>query len=178
MEEVVLINLFEDGIEDVFTAKEEESNTKLMVMNRNRRIEAINRRLCFDYTKTKFKNWERCFQIIQPLEMPICICGMRLEKEAYIIVRDGITERICLGSECVKQLDKKQGTNMFEEMKKREKKCSECNKRKNLDEQFCKKCQEYPLCKSCKKPNKTSKFLECLHCYNRTIPLNGKCFIR
>jgi len=164
------MNEIENETHKTFFAKKVETDTKKMAMNRNRRIEAINRSIFNDYTKKKFTNWQECKKIEDP--NVLCICGMWLEKEAYLISRYGSYEQVCL-----KQLDKDYKTALFEDMKKREKKCPHCNKRKNLDEKMCKKCKEYKLCITCKEPNKTSKYLECLDCYNKTIPLKGKCYI-
>jgi len=168
------MNYVSIGSSIIIYAKKVETDTKKMAMNRNRRIEAINRSIFNDYTKKKFRNWERCININPNV---LCICGQYLESEAFLVSRDNSVEKVCLGSECVKQLDKDYKTALFEDMKKREKKCPHCNKRKNLDEKMCKKCKEYKLCITCKEPNKTSKYLECLDCYNKTIPLKGKCYI-
>jgi hypothetical protein len=125
-----------------YYSKYAETDTKKCVINRKNRIAEINRIEFGDEVNNGFAFWTQYDRIYDP--NVLCICGQHLEAVAYFIGRKGKNGfiRVCLGANCIDQLDKLHNTTTLEKMKKFQKICSQCNGIKNIKDTICKKCTE------------------------------------
>ncbi len=160
----------------VYYAKFKEMNTKLMAINRRKRINAINIHLCGDAENTGFNNWELVEKIGNPNNC-LCICGMELEKEAFFLTRKDMAIQHCIGSKCIEEMDKEYKTritvNIKDDIKRekqaerdKKKECPFCMKKKTMKEEMCKVCSSRILCELCKTPNYTSEYRLCKPCWS------------
>jgi hypothetical protein len=143
---------------DTYHAKKVEMDPRKCAINRSVRIAAINREIFGDGENRGFANWTEFDMTDNP--DCICICGHYLEAEAHYVGRRDGPERVCLGAACIKQLDIEHGTNAYERMKRKYKKCPLCACRKNIDEKICKKCEA----------------LRCPTCSNGKLALEKNCW--
>ena len=128
-----------------FYALHRESCSKKMAINRETRVGLINKIIFQDNKHEGFLNWKQ-YEKSHMDGAVLCICGMLLENSFYIgrihsDIKLGLV-KACVGSCCIKQLDVQHNTTTYDKLMKHLKECPTCGKRKNIDDNFCKKCQE------------------------------------
>lgn len=161
-EELTIIN-------GTYMARTQETCSKIMAMNRARRLKAINLGVCGDERDTGFENWDHSDPT--PLvEHCLCICGMLLKTTAHTVIRKDTLNghstliKACIGSTCIKCLDKIHNTQNYEKMKECYKTCPHCQERKNIYDEMCKKCKLKTICNTCQETKPMNSAENCVSC--------------
>ena len=167
-EELILMN-------GTYMAKEQETSTKQMAINRHIRIKAINLYICRDEKSNGFEEWDH-FDSTPAVGRHLCICGMLLTEHSNTVSRRNalINVKACIGDTCIKCLDEIHNTKKFKKMKDQYKTCPHCEKRKNIYEEMCKKCKLKTICKTCEQSKPVNASDNCKAC-NEYLKYNKNC---